>query len=458
MVNYSFLDGSNTHGALIYNDGYSMSTFQRERKNTLSCGSQLLLLAFLLITHCSSAVSDEYETVLKGFGVLNTVAGNGAQDGGNDWQPSMEGGPAVNADLSRPHIAMADKHGTIYIADKESHAIRKVSTNGTIHTVAGTSVPGFTDGVATNAQLNNPNGLYTFSDGTTYILDLNNSAIRKFSTNGMLSTVYIDPDGIILGRGIWVTPDESTIYYASGTRVMKLSPPGGATPYATGFTGLGQIAIDPRDGNLVVADRLAHLVFKVFTNGTFTAIAGNGTTTGGGDGQSALSTGLEEVRAIAFEPNGAYFLGTHDGSQVWYVDTAGIIHLVLDGAKPSSTHGGDGEPVTSPGLKVSEVRALSIAPNGDLLVTENDNGYIRVVDHVIRLCGFDGQPSTGATLTWTSTPRSTNHVYISHDLRTTNRIRIASVEGNPTNLLTSYTHPATNEVEETFFSIRQVIW
>ena len=434
-----------------------MLTFQGKRKNRRSCGPQLLL-ALLLLTHTSFAASNEYETVLKGFGVLNTVAGNGAQDGGNDWEPSMEGGPAIDADLSRPHIAMADKYGGIYIADKEAHAIRRVSTNGSIHTVAGTGVPGFTDGVATNSQLNNPNGLYTFPDGTTYILDLNNSAIRKLSTNGMLSTVYTDLEGIFLGRGICVTPDESTIYYASGTRVMKLSPPGAATPYATGFTGLGQIALDPGDGNLVVADRQAHLVFRVFTNGAFTAIAGNGTTTGGGDGHTALSTGLDEVRAIAFAPNGAYFLGTHDGSQVWYVDTAGIVHLVLDGAKPSSTHGGDGEPVTSPGLKVSEVRALSIGPNGDLLITENDNGYVRVVNQVIRLCALDGKPSTGVTLTWTSTPRSTNHVYSSHDLQTTNRTRIVSVDGNPTNVVTSYVLPATNGVEATFFSIERVIW
>ena len=314
----------------------------------LSWGLCLLLLAGLMFTLPSFASTNEFATILKGFGVLNTIAGNGAQDGNNDWDPSMEGGPAVDADLSRPHMAMADRHGNIFISDKESHAIRMVTTNGTIHTVAGTSSPGFTDGVATNAQLSNPNGHFTFPDGTTYILDLDNSAIRKLSTNGMLTTVYTDADTISLGRGIWVTPDESTIFYASGTRVMKLAPPGGATVYASGFAGLAQIAVDPCDGNLVVADRQAHLVYKVFTNGTYTAIAGNGTTFGGGDGQPALSTGLFEVRAIAFEPNGGYFVGTHDGSQVWYVDNSGIIHLVLDGAKPSSTHGGDGEPVRTP--------------------------------------------------------------------------------------------------------------
>ena len=55
---------------------------------------------------------------------------------------------------------MADRVGNIYIADKNSHSVLRVATNGTIHTHAGTHVGGF-DGEgpasATNLQLNLPN-------------------------------------------------------------------------------------------------------------------------------------------------------------------------------------------------------------------------------------------------------------------------------------------------------------
>ena len=121
------------------------------------------------------------------------------------------------------------------------------------------------------------------------------------------------------------------------------------------------------------------MVYKVFPDGSKVAIAGNGSSSGGGDGQLALSTGLDEVRAVFFTDYGGYYLGTHDGSQVWYVDTNNYIHLLIDGAKPNTTHAGDGELLTTPGQKVSEVRSVALSPNGDLLITENDRGYVRIV-------------------------------------------------------------------------------
>ena len=71
------------------------------------------------------------------------------------------------------------------------------------------------------------------------------------------------------------------------------------------------------------------------------------------------------------------------GSQVWYVDTAGIIHLFLDGS-PSDAHAGDGEPFDAPGLKVSEVRGISLDRDGNVIITEHDCGYVR---KVVRLFG-----------------------------------------------------------------------
>jgi len=83
------------------------------------------------------------------------------------------------------------------------------------------------------------------------------------------------------------------------------------------------------------------------------------------------------VRGIWPVPGGGYFLATHAGSQVWYVDTQGIIHLFLDGSP--GAHSGDGEEWSSPNVRVSEVRNIALDPRGNLLVTENDYGYVRIV-------------------------------------------------------------------------------
>ena len=88
--------------------------------------------------------------------------------------------------------------------------------------------------------------------------------------------------------------------------------------------------------------------------------------------------GLNQVRGVWPLENGGYFVATHAGSQVWYVDTSGIIHLFLDG-RPDDVHEGDGLPFDTPGAKISEVRAVTMDRAGNLLVTENDLGFIRIV-------------------------------------------------------------------------------
>ena len=326
------------------------------------------------------ALAIPFDDLVETFDVLETVAGTALVVGGgvNGWQSDMENGPALDAELSRPHMAMADWLGNIYIADKDAHAIRLVRPDGEIETIAGTNVAGFNgDGDGFDTRLNAPNGLYTFPNGTTYILDLGNSLIRRLSVDGELTTVVEDPFGMTIGRGLWVSPDESTIFYSSGTQVRQWTEDDGVTIYASGFSGLGNLTIDPATGDVVVTDRVAHSVYRIFEPDDYEQIAGNGFKSGGGGGLPALQVGLDEVRGIQFHPEGGYFLATHDGGQVWFVDDDDIIHLLIDGDDKRSTNGGDGLPLTSPGRKISEPRAVALAPNGDLLVTENDGGYIR---------------------------------------------------------------------------------
>jgi len=75
---------------------------------------------------------------------------------------------------------------------------------------------------------------------------------------------------------------------------------------------------------------------------------------------------------------GAYLLCDPRGQQIWYVDTAGIIYLLVDG-QPAA-HSGDGQWFPCTGFKISEPREITMTDDGDLLITENDNGYIRKIN------------------------------------------------------------------------------
>ena len=334
----------------------------------------------LFAADISTNAPEAFDNLANAYGIIETIAGKGEFriDGSNNWSPEFEGGPATNANLSRPHFAMADAAGNVFIADKDSHSILKVTPDGTIHTAAGTHVGGFNGNgpaVGTSLQLNQPNGEWVRSDGVVYILDTGNSKVRRLDTNQTLTTMFTVSGGIDVGRGLWVKDDESLVYFASGTVLKKWTPALGVKTVNSSFVELGNLVVDSA-GQLVATDRGANLVYRISTNGSRTVIAGNGDVSGGGDGFPALQTALAGVRGVWFLPNAGYLLATHEGSQVWYVDPAGIVHLFVDGYT-GNVHSGDGEFFRSPGLKVAEVRSVTSDAQGNVWITESDYGYVR---------------------------------------------------------------------------------
>jgi sugar lactone lactonase YvrE len=315
------------------------------------------------------------------YGLLSTIAGIGGPQDVNNWRPEYEGASATSVVLSGPHIAMADRAGGIYIADKDAHGIRKIRLDGTIITVAGTSSPGNGPDEPTpgnEVALSGPNGLWVRADGTLFILDTDNGKVRRLDTNGILSTLFTVPGGVLAGRGLWVSDDESEAYLSSLTVVKKWTAADGVTDFSPGYVQLGNLVKD-NAGNVVVTDRGGHRVYRLDAEGTRTVIAGNGLTSGGGDGQLATATALEEVRGVWFLPGGGYLVCTHRSSRVWYVDPTGYIHLFLNGNR-NGAHAGDGTWFYNPiEPRVSECRAITMDHEGNLLITENDVGYIRKV-------------------------------------------------------------------------------
>ena len=63
--------------------------------------------------------------------------------------------------------------------------------------------------------------------------------------------------------------------------------------------------------------------------------------------------------------------------------------MLIPGDRNDNTHAGDGLPLTTPGDKISEPRAVVLGPNRDLIVTENDRGFVRHVPRVALTGDFD---------------------------------------------------------------------
>lgn len=118
-------------------------------------------------------------------GMITTVAGNGTAGYAGD------GGPATSGRLGDPWGVAVDASGNLYIADHSSHRVRKVDSSGTITTFAGNGSYGYSGdgGPASSASLYYPEGLAVDADGNLYIADTFNQRIRKVDVFGTITTV-----------------------------------------------------------------------------------------------------------------------------------------------------------------------------------------------------------------------------------------------------------------------------
>jgi sugar lactone lactonase YvrE len=92
---------------------------------------------------------------------------------------SGDGGDARQARLSGPKGVACAPDGSLYIADTENHAIRRVDRNGAITTVAGTGERGDgPDGDPRKARLARPHGVFVDAGGVLFISDTENHRIR----------------------------------------------------------------------------------------------------------------------------------------------------------------------------------------------------------------------------------------------------------------------------------------
>ncbi len=112
-------------------------------------------------------------------GTVTTLAGS--TSGSDD-------GDAINAKFNRPSGVTLDAAGNIYVADAGNHRIRKITPTGTVSTIAG-STAGVTEGIGTAAKFNTPVGVAVDASGNIYVADDENERIRKITTNGTVSTL-----------------------------------------------------------------------------------------------------------------------------------------------------------------------------------------------------------------------------------------------------------------------------
>ena len=292
------------------------------------------------------------------LGVISTVAGNGSS------QFSGDGGPGVEASLHSPSALAVDPAGHLYIADTAHHRVRSLAPDGTISTVAGVGVPGFSgdDGPATTAAMDSPAGLAFDRGGNLYISDSGNNRVRRVTPGGTISTL-------------------------AGDGARDFSGDGGPATLASLHTP-HDLAVDGA-GNLYVAVR-GNRVRAVSPDGTISTVAGDGRGDFSGDGGPAAAASLRDNHGLAVDAAGNLYIADSGNHRVRKVSPEGTISTVAGVGTGGSPR--DGAPATTAFL--DRVRTLALNRAGDLFVAELGTDRVR---KVVGLADMVPRPATART-------------------------------------------------------------
>ena len=188
-------------------------------------------------------------------GVVTTLAGLAGFPGSTDATGSA-------ARFSSPHGVAVDTAGNVFVADRNNHTIRKVTSAGVVTTLAGTAgSSGSTDATGSAARFDNPIGVTVDTAGNVFVADTYNSTIRKVTSGGVVTTL-------------------------AGTAGVNGSNDG--TGSAARFNLPHGVAVDAL-GNVFVADNANHTIRKITSAGVVTTLAGLAGSSGSTDGTGSAS-------------------------------------------------------------------------------------------------------------------------------------------------------------------------
>jgi sugar lactone lactonase YvrE len=140
--------------------------------------------------------------------------------------PGFVDGVGEAARFDHPY-GLALYNGGIAVADQQNNAIRRVTLDGIVSTIAGSGAEGMVDGSAADARFRLPQDLAADEHGNLYVADRGNVRVRRIDPRGEVTTVAGDgqlgfrdgsgQDARFFGmEGIDVRPDGRLLYVADG--------------------------------------------------------------------------------------------------------------------------------------------------------------------------------------------------------------------------------------------------
>lgn len=323
-----------------------------------------------------------------------TLAGQVLISGGTN-------GSGTNALFSDPAAIVADATSNLFVADSQNHAIRKITTNGLVSTLAGQlGVAGSFDETGTQARFDSPCGIALDKNGNLFVSDTGNHTIRKITPTGVVTTIAgrAGQNGFANGPGLSTlfnsplgvaAATNGTVYVAdSGNHVIRAVAPDGSVTTLAGspenwgpengsgtnarFNGPVGLALDDQ-GNLFVADSNNHAIRKITPDGEVSTWAGVPGIDGCVDGD-AQSAKFCKPAELAIDRKNNLFVADAFNHVIRKISSDGKVSTITGIA--GSAGAADG---VNRQARFFNPYGLAITPDGALVVADAYNELIRVV-------------------------------------------------------------------------------
>ena len=336
-------------------------------------------------------------------GLLGTIAGDGTIGYNGDGRDPR------TAWVSYPASMAVDAYGNVIVADRSNHRVRRIYTNWTMETLAGTGVSGYTGdgGQASFARLSFPTSVAIAPDATLYISDQGNHVVRRVAPNGTITTVagtgsagngptgpatscaLNSPEGLaVVGRDLYIADRENNFLRRLNLDTGLIVNVVGNGANGAGAENVGAlltplslprgIAWDAAHGRILIAASSASQVRQYFPGTELvSSAAGTGVFGDTGDGGPATAAQLMQPYDVAARPDGSFYICDRQASVIRRVDQSGTISRVA-GTGTAGYYGDKGYPL---GTMLNSPDGIAVNAAGDLFIADRKNQRIRCVAH-----------------------------------------------------------------------------
>lgn len=255
-------------------------------------------------------------------GVVTTMTGANGR-GSRD-------GPCASAQFALPEALAVGPEGDIYVADRLNYAIRRITPDCLVTTLAGSGERGYHDGPGELARFSQPSAIAVDGAGNLLVVDVENHAIRLVSPGGEVSTLaggrrgdpFVFPQQIAVG-------DDGDVFVAQRGAIFAIGPEGEITTILREppLPGHGGILTNPAgmavsaDGALFVSESYFGRVLRIARDGTVAVVAGSGAYNHSGTTQGAPASAahLGAPRGIVITEDGALLVVAGGADLIWRI-------------------------------------------------------------------------------------------------------------------------------------------